>query len=36
VRVAHALQTLPLISAAMATGELSCSKVRALTRVATA
>ena len=36
VRVAHALQALPLISAAMAAGELSYSKVRALTRVATA
>ena len=36
VRVAHALQALPMISAAMAAGELSYSKVRALTRVATA
>lgn len=35
VRVAHALEALPLISAAMAAGELSYSKVRALTRVAT-
>lgn len=34
VRVAHALQKLPKISAAMARGELSYSKVRALTRVA--
>ncbi len=34
VRVAHALSSLPLISAAMARGELSYSKVRALTRVA--
>ena len=36
LRVAHALEALPLISAAMAAGELSYSKVRALTRVATA
>ena len=36
LRVAHALETLPLISAAMAGGELSYSKARALTRVATA
>ncbi len=36
VRVAHALERLPLISAAMARGELSYSKVRALTRVACA
>jgi hypothetical protein len=36
VRVAHALEALPLISAAMARGELSYSKVRALTRVANA
>lgn len=36
VRVAHALAGLPAISAAMAAGELSYSKVRALTRVATA
>ena len=35
VRVAHALAELPLLSAAMARGELSFSKVRALTRVAT-
>ncbi len=35
VRVAHALELLPEISAAMARGELSYSKVRALTRVAT-
>jgi hypothetical protein len=34
VRVAHALQNLPLIAACMARGELSYSKVRALTRVA--
>jgi hypothetical protein len=34
VRVAHALSDLPLISASMACGELSYSKVRALTRVA--
>jgi hypothetical protein len=34
VRVAHALSDLPLISASMARGELSYSKVRALTRVA--
>jgi hypothetical protein len=34
VRVAHALEQLPLISAAMARGELSYSKVRAITRVA--
>jgi len=35
VRVAHALADLPQISAAMARGTLSFSKVRALTRVAT-
>jgi hypothetical protein len=35
VRVARALPQLPLISAAMARGEMSFSKVRALTRVAT-
>jgi len=34
VRVAHALKTLPNIAAAFATGELSYSKVRAMTRVA--
>jgi hypothetical protein len=34
VRVAHALEGLPLISASMARGALSYSKVRALTRVA--
>ena len=34
VRVAQALKRLPLISAAFASGELSYSKVRALTRVA--
>jgi hypothetical protein len=36
VRVAHALKKLPQISAAMARGELSYSKARALTRVACA
>ena len=35
VRAARALKTLPLISAAFAVGELSYSKVRSLTRVAT-
>ncbi|HET9269057.1 MAG TPA: DUF222 domain-containing protein [Vicinamibacterales bacterium] len=35
VRVARALESLPAISAAMASGQLSYSKVRALTRVAT-
>src|SRR5437764_1158644 len=35
VRVARALPTLPLIKAAFASGELSYTKVRALTRVAT-
>jgi hypothetical protein len=34
VRVAHALKTLPLITTAFSKGELSYSKVRALTRVA--
>ena len=34
VRVAHALQALPKISASMSRGELSYSKVRALTRIA--
>jgi hypothetical protein len=34
VRVAHALANLPLIAASMARGELSYSKVRALTRAA--
>jgi hypothetical protein len=34
VRVAHALQTLPSITSAFSSGELSYSKVRALTRVA--
>ena len=34
VRVARALENLPKISAAMARGELSYSKVRAITRVA--
>jgi len=33
VRVAHALKTLPEVAAAFATGELSYSKVRAMTRV---
>ena len=36
VRVAHALASLPKIAASMARGELSYSKVRALTRVACA
>jgi Domain of unknown function (DUF222)/HNH endonuclease len=36
VRVAHALLTLPKICASMARGELSYSKVRALTRIACA
>ena len=35
VRVARALATLPLLSEALARGELSYAKVRALTRVAT-
>jgi hypothetical protein len=35
VRVARALGTLPLLSAAMRSGEISYSKVRALTRIAT-
>src|ERR1700716_2286759 len=35
VRVAHALGTLPLLAQALARGELSYAKVRALTRVAT-
>jgi hypothetical protein len=35
VRVAHALSALPLLSAAMERGQLSYSKVRAVTRVAT-
>ena len=34
VRVAHALEKLPRVAAAMARGELSYSKARALTRVA--
>ena len=34
IRVAHALKQLPLISASFATGELSFSKVRAVTRIA--
>jgi hypothetical protein len=34
VRVAHAIKTLPLIASSFSTGELSYSKVRALTRVA--
>ncbi len=36
VRVAHALENLPKISAAMASGKLSYSKVREITRVASA
>jgi hypothetical protein len=36
VRVAHCLETLPLIDASFAAGEISYSKVRAMTRVATA
>jgi hypothetical protein len=36
VRVAHALESLPKISASMSRGEVSYSKVRAMTRVATA
>jgi len=36
VRAAHAMEQLPRVSASMARGELSFSKVRALTRVATA
>ena len=36
VRVARRLPSLPLISAALAKGEISYSKVRALTRIATA
>src|SRR3954470_22187794 len=35
VRVAHALESLPKISTSMARGELSYSKARAMTRVAT-
>jgi len=35
IRVARALKTLPLISASMSKGEISYSKVRAVTRVAT-
>jgi Domain of unknown function (DUF222) len=35
VRVARALEQFPLIAAAMATGQLSYSKVRAVTRIAT-
>jgi hypothetical protein len=35
VRVAHCLKTLPLIDASFASGEISFSKVRAMTRVAT-
>ena len=35
VRVAHALTDLPLVSASFSTGEMSYSKVRSLTRVAT-
>jgi hypothetical protein len=36
LRVAHAPEGLPLMAAAIARGELSYSKVRVLTRVATA
>jgi hypothetical protein len=36
VRVARCLETLPLIDASFAAGEISYSKVRAMTRVATA
>lgn len=36
VRVAHALESLPKISAAMSRGQVSYSKVRAVTRVADA
>ena len=36
VRVAHALRQLPLVSACFATGQLSFSKVRAITRIADA
>jgi len=36
VRVVHCLETLPLIDASFAAGEISYSKVRAMTRVATA
>ena len=35
IRVAHALRELPSISEAMRLGTISCSKVRAITRVAT-
>jgi Domain of unknown function (DUF222) len=35
IRVAHALASLPLVSASMARGQVSYSKVRAITRVAT-
>src|SRR6266536_5312228 len=35
VRVARALEALPLLAQALARGELSYSKIRALTRVAT-
>ena len=35
VRVAHCLENLPLIEASFAAGEISYSKVRAMTRVAT-
>tara|TARA_R110001592_G_scaffold215025_1_gene468210 strand:+ start:68145 stop:69548 length:1404 start_codon:yes stop_codon:yes gene_type:complete len=35
VRVAHSLESLPMIDAAFAAGEISYSKVRAMTRVAT-
>ncbi len=36
IRIAQALKSLPVVSAAFASGKLSYSKVRALTRVATA
>ena len=35
VRTAKTLEKLPMVSAAMRRGEVSCSKVRAVTRVAT-
>ena len=35
VRVAHALKTLPLIAEAFSKGEISYSKVRAMSRIAT-
>src|SRR3954447_1871282 len=36
IRVAHALENLPKLSAAMASGRLSYSKAREITRIATA